>query len=49
MLTHARSFAFVLQFMLLAEISVGQDQNSPIASQSIVHFTFAEENGAAKD
>ena len=49
MLTYARRFAFVLQFILLAEISVGQDQNSPIASQAVVHFTFAEENGSAKD
>ena len=49
MLTYARRFALVLQFFLLAEISVGQDQNSPIASQAVIHFTFAEENGPAKD
>ncbi|MEI8018489.1 MAG: hypothetical protein WCH39_09825 [Schlesneria sp.] len=49
MLTYARSLAFVLQLLLLSGISVGQDQNSSIASQAVVHFTFSEENGPAKD
>ena len=49
MLTFARRYAFVVPLFLLVEISVGQDQNSPIASQAVVHFTFAEESGAAKD
>ncbi len=49
MLTYARRIAFVVQFFLLAEISDGQDQNAPVSSQAVVHFTFAEETGPAKD
>ena len=49
MLTYARRFAFVVQLFLLAEISNGQDQNFPISSQAVVHFTFSEDTGPAKD
>ena len=49
MLTFVRRFTFVVPLFLLAEISIGQDQNSPIASQAVVHFTFGEQSGPAKD
>ena len=47
--SYARKFVFVVPFFLLVGFSDGQDQNLPIASQAAVHFTFAEENGPAKD
>jgi hypothetical protein len=49
MLIYARRYALMIQLFLLAEVSDGQDQNSPIASQAVIHFSFAEENGSAKD
>jgi len=49
MLNYARFVAFMLSISSLAAVSVAQDPNGSLASQSVVHFTFAEENGPAKD
>lgn len=49
MLNYARPVVFLLAITLLAEVSVAQDPNGSITSQSVVHFTFAEENGPARD
>ena len=49
MLKSVRSMVFVTVLMSWAGFSYGQDSNASIASQSVVHFSFGEEAGPAKD
>jgi hypothetical protein len=47
MLTHARSLNVAASFLLLSGMATAQE--SPLAAQAVVRFTFSEENGSAKD
>jgi hypothetical protein len=49
MLTSVRSMVFVTLFLSWARISAAQDANSSVASQAVVHFSFGEESGSARD
>ena len=49
MLMHARKVGFAIPFVLLAGFSAAQEQNASIASQAVIHFSFGEDAGPAKD
>ena len=49
MQTYAQHLMFLIPVLMLTGPSLAQEPNGSLAAQSVVHYTFAEENGPAKD
>ena len=49
MQTYAQHLMFLIPVLMLTGPSLAQEPNGSLATHSVVHYTFAEENGPAKD